>query len=68
LGAVGPAALTALPRTHPTGGVSDTFVNNFKIIGEGSTQNFLETDVFHLTLNANGDVTAIVDRSTLRCV
>jgi hypothetical protein len=51
-----------------TGGISDTFVNSFKIIGEGSTQNFLETDVFHLTVNAKGDVTAIVDRSTIRCV
>ena len=49
-------------------GISDTFVNSFKIIGEGSAQNFLETDVFHLTMNANGDVTAIVDRSTIRCV
>jgi hypothetical protein len=48
--------------------ISDTFVNSFKIIGEGSAQNFLETDVFHLTMNANGVVTAIVDRSTIRCV
>jgi hypothetical protein len=51
-----------------TGGISDTFVNNFKIIGEGSAQNFLETDVMHLTVNANGDVTVIVDKSMIRCV
>jgi hypothetical protein len=50
------------------GGISDTFVNNFKIIGEGSAQNFLQTDVFHLTVNANGDVTATVERSMIRCV
>jgi hypothetical protein len=54
--------------TIRAGGISDTFVNSFKIIGEGSAQNFLETDVFHLTMNANGVVTAIVDRSTIRCV
>ena len=54
--------------TIRAGGISDTFVNSFKIIGEGRAQNFLETDVFHLTMNANGVVTAIVDRSTIRCV
>jgi hypothetical protein len=54
--------------TIRAGGISDTFVNSFKIIGEGSAQNFLETDVFHLTMNANGVVTATVDRSTIRCV
>ena len=50
------------------GGISDTFVNNFKIIGEGSAQNFLQTDVIHLTVNANGVVTATVEKSMIRCV
>jgi hypothetical protein len=50
------------------GGISDTFVNNFKIIGAGKAQNFLETDVMHLTVNANGDVTTTVEKSTIRCV
>lgn len=51
-----------------TGGISDTFVNNFKIIGEGSAPNFLQTDVIHLTVNANGVVTATVEKSMIRCV
>jgi hypothetical protein len=50
------------------GGISDTFVNNFKIIGEGSAPNFLQTDVIHLTVNANGVVTASVEKSMIRCV
>jgi hypothetical protein len=50
------------------GGFSDTFVNNFKIIGEGSAPNFLETDVIHLTVDANGEVTASVEHSMIRCV
>jgi hypothetical protein len=50
------------------GGISDTFVNNFKIIGEGRAQNFLETDIVHLTVNANGVVTANVEKSMIRCV
>ena len=51
-----------------TGGISDTFVNNFKIIGDGSAPNFLETDVIHVTVNANGVVTATVEKSMIRCV
>ncbi len=51
-----------------TGGISDTFVNNFKIIGEGSAPNFLQTDVVHLTVNAQGVVTATVEKVTIRCV
>ena len=51
-----------------TGGISDTFVNNFKIIGEGSALNFLETDVIHVTVNANGVVTATGEKSMIRCV
>jgi hypothetical protein len=50
------------------GGISDTFVNNFKILGEGSAPNFLETDVMHLTVNANDVVTATVEKSMIRCV
>ena len=50
------------------GGISDTFVNSFKIIGEGRAQNFLQTDVVHLTVNAKGVVTATVEKSTIRCV
>jgi hypothetical protein len=50
------------------GGISDTFVNNFKIIGEGSALNFLETDVIHVTVNAKGVVTATVEKSMIRCV
>jgi hypothetical protein len=50
------------------GGISDTFVNNFKIIGEGRAPNFLETDVIHLTVNAQGEVTASVEQSMIRCV
>jgi hypothetical protein len=53
--------------TRANGGISDTFVNSFKIIGEGSAPNFLETDVIHLTVNANGVVTATVEQSMIRC-
>jgi hypothetical protein len=43
-------------------------VNNFKIIGEGTAANFLETDIIHVTVNAKGVVTASVEQSTIRCI
>ena len=69
-GATYPATGETLGTTtiRASGGISDTFVNNFKIIGEGSAPNFLETDVIHLTVNENGVVTATVDQSMIRCV
>jgi hypothetical protein len=54
--------------TTAKGGISDTFVNSFKIIGEGSAPNYLQTDVIHLTVNANGVETATVEQSTIRCI
>ena len=44
-----------------------TFVNSFKLIGTGSTPNMLETDVFHVTIDANGDVTSSHASSTVKC-
>ena len=41
------------------GQFTETFVNNFRIIGQGSGNNFLVHEVFHITINANGDVTVI---------
>ncbi len=50
------------------GGISDTFVNSFKIIGSGGAANFLQTDVIHITVNAKGEVTASVEQSIIRCI
>jgi len=44
-----------------------TTVNNFKIIGQGPNNNFLIHENFHLTVNANGTVTAFVDNFSVRC-
>jgi hypothetical protein len=44
-----------------------TMVNNFKIIGQGSGNNFLVHQNFHLTVNANGTVTASVDNFSVEC-
>jgi len=44
-----------------------TFVNNFRIIGQGPGNNFLVHQLFHVTVNANGNVTAFVDRASFEC-
>jgi hypothetical protein len=48
-------------------GVTQTFVNNFRIIGQGPDNNFLVHNNVHVTINANGVVTAVVDNFTVDC-
>src|SRR5262249_4633724 len=44
-----------------------TFVNNFRIIGQGPGNNFLVHEVAHVTFNANGTVTASFDNLSIDC-
>jgi hypothetical protein len=46
------------------GQFTETLVNNFRMIGPGPGNNLLVHDVFHITINANGDVT--VEHELLR--
>ena len=48
-------------------GFETTFVNNFKIIGQGPGNNFLIHENFHVTVNKNGEVTASVDNFSVKC-
>jgi hypothetical protein len=48
-------------------GIEDTFVNNFRIIGQGPGNNLLVHENAHFTINANGDVTASVDNFSIDC-
>jgi hypothetical protein len=47
--------------------ITDTFVNNFRIIGPGSNNNLLIHELVHVTINANGVLTAFVDNSSIEC-
>ena len=49
------------------GQFSDTFVNNFRIIGQGPGNNLLIHNTFHFTFNANGELTAFVDNFSAEC-
>ena len=49
------------------GQFTDTFVNNFRIIGQGPGNNYLVHEVAHVTVNANGTVTVLFDNPTIDC-
>jgi hypothetical protein len=48
-------------------GFEDTFVNNFRIIGQGPGNNFMVHQDLHVTVNANGTVTAFHDNLRITC-
>ena len=45
----------------------ETFVNNFRWIGPGPGNNLLVHTTFHVTVNANGVVTAVVINDSVEC-
>jgi hypothetical protein len=49
------------------GQANDTFVNNFRIIGQGPGNNFLVHETEHFTINANGSVTVFHDNFSVVC-
>ena len=49
------------------GKVTATFVNNFRIIGQGEGNNLLLHFVGHLTINASGDVTVDHEITGVEC-
>jgi len=44
-----------------------TFTNNFRFIGSGPNNNLLIHEEFHLTINANGVLTASADHLRVEC-
>ena len=48
-------------------GYEYTYVNNFRIIGQGPGNNYLIHNNFHYTINANGELTAWVDNFSAEC-
>jgi hypothetical protein len=54
-------------NTHTSLASETTFVNNFRIIGPGPGNNLLVHTTFHVTVNANGEVTADVLNTSVEC-
>ena len=49
------------------GQANQTFVNNFRIIGQGPGNNFPLHETLHFTINANGTVTVFHDNFSVDC-
>jgi hypothetical protein len=62
---------TGVQQEHfnsPSGGtINETFLNNFRLIGQGRGNNLLVHQAVHMTTNANGDVTADVFNNSITC-
>ena len=63
---------TGVTQDHFKGFLTDgqfnqTFVNNFRIIGQGRGNNFLVHENFHFAVNAKGEVTASHDNFSTVC-
>ena len=52
---------------NTNGATTYTFVNNFKMIGEGQAPNYLVHNTVHVTINANGEPSAFVDNTSVEC-
>jgi len=49
------------------GQANETFVNNFRIIGQGPENNYLVHETLHFTINADGTVTVFHDNFSIDC-
>jgi hypothetical protein len=59
--------LTRFSETLTNGVAQETFVNNFKLIGQGSVPNYLVHENTHVTIRPDGSATAIVDSFSISC-
>lgn len=60
---------TGVTQEHFNGkvGSQSTYVNNYRMIGQGPGNNLLVHENWHWTVNANGEVTADVDNYSFEC-
>jgi hypothetical protein len=54
--------------TVPSGGLTDTFVNRFHIVGTGGAATYYVKDTVHLTVSPTGEITASVENLSEECV
>jgi hypothetical protein len=58
---------TSFKFSFQNGQAQQTFVNNFRIIGQGPDNNYLVHEVAHVTFNADGTVTVFHDSFSIDC-
>ena len=47
--------------------ISDTYINRFHLVGDGGAVTYYVRETIHVTFNANGELTAIVDNTEITC-
>jgi hypothetical protein len=52
----------------PSGGLTDTFINRFHIVGTGGAPTYYVKETVHLTVSPTGDIRASVDNVSEECV
>ena len=63
---------TGVTQEHFSGSLvngqyNTTFINNYRVIGQGPGNNLLIHQTIHITVNSNGEATASVDHTTFEC-
>lgn len=49
------------------GQYSQTYINNFRIIGQGTGSNYMVHETYHFTINANGELSSYHDNFSADC-
>lgn len=62
-----PGMLQTVTNVNGPAPVTETFVNNFELIGHGAAPDFMLHQNMQLTINANGETTAAFDHFTSEC-
>ena len=52
---------------HENGGMTHTYVNNFRIISKGSEENYMIHVNSHMTINPDGTITSFHDNVRITC-
>jgi len=61
------ATQESFTNSFQNGQANETFINNFRIIGQGPGNNFLVHETLHFTINADGTVTVFHDNFSVDC-
>lgn len=61
------AAHETINGSFVNGQFKDTFVFNFRVLGQGPSNNFIMQIFTHMTINANGEVATRIDRFKVLC-
>jgi hypothetical protein len=56
-----------LTVSFPSGGGTETFINQFRIQATGGAQSYLTTEVFHITVTPDGTVAVVLDSFSATC-